>query len=475
MAYAGTDIIRNSSPIQQENTKHYIEILENCYDGAWFWENLGDSERFHATPRMKKRLGYSENAAIGDTRHWWFENIHPDDMPVLLAEREKYIINKEVNHCELYIRIRARSGEYITFFLQIHVIKDEQGHLVNGGGVFLDVSKHQKGHSSSTYNSDENTEREIRTCLSSILGSIEILKSGSLEETQRHCLDNMQESAEMIALTLKATPQTISNKNFSSDGDNKDHGHNVLNILLVEDNKINQEVLVGLITKIGDKIEVANHGLEALQMFDKNDYDIILMDINMPIMDGLTATRKIRETEKGRSIPIIAVTANTVISDRNNCIAHGMNDVVTKPVTKALLENMLNSYRNTLEIKTSVSPEVISEATVGFQYITLEAVEGLKEDLGYETLERLFTIYKRDAAVLIENLQTTNEQERHNTAHTLAGMSENLGIFGIGKISRSLMDLKESQGEEGNSLVKELTEKFQLALDEIDRYFEKSK
>ena len=105
------------------------------------------------------------------------------------------------------------------------------------------------------------------------------------------------------------------------------------NILLVEDNLINQKIVLLSLKGMVKNIDFANNGKEALEKFGTNKYDIILMDIQMPVMDGIIATKKIRETESSTNIqtPIIAITANALSGDRENYLAVGMNDYISKP------------------------------------------------------------------------------------------------------------------------------------------------
>lgn len=106
-----------------------------------------------------------------------------------------------------------------------------------------------------------------------------------------------------------------------------------VNLLLVEDNELNQKILFLGLKEYLKNIDFAINGKEALDMFGTSRYDIILMDIQMEVMDGLTATRKIREIEKSTNthVPIIAVTANALLGDKENCISAGMDDYISKP------------------------------------------------------------------------------------------------------------------------------------------------
>ena len=114
------------------------------------------------------------------------------------------------------------------------------------------------------------------------------------------------------------------------------------NVLLVEDNKINQTVARKLLEKQGCKVTIANNGVEALNTLQAGNFDLILMDCQMPIMDGYEATQKIRQS--GNNIPIIALTANAQNSDRDACLEAGMNDFLSKPFDPRLLYALINRY-----------------------------------------------------------------------------------------------------------------------------------
>ncbi|MDO9315664.1 MAG: response regulator [Burkholderiaceae bacterium] len=111
-------------------------------------------------------------------------------------------------------------------------------------------------------------------------------------------------------------------------------------VLLVEDNPVNQEVAGELLSSVGLTVEIASDGAQAVQLVLTRNYDLVLMDVQMPVMDGLAATRAIRE-RAGRSLPIIAMTANAFGEDRTECLEAGMNDHVGKPVDPVLLYGTL--------------------------------------------------------------------------------------------------------------------------------------
>jgi CheY-like chemotaxis protein len=120
-------------------------------------------------------------------------------------------------------------------------------------------------------------------------------------------------------------------------------------ILLVEDNLINQKIVVLSLKKLVKNIEIANNGKEALDKFGCSRYDIILMDIQMPIMNGIVATKKIREIEASSNThtPIIAITANALLGDKEECLAAGMDDYISKPFQiEVLIQKMKNLLKS---------------------------------------------------------------------------------------------------------------------------------
>uniref|UniRef100_UPI0025F876C2 ATP-binding response regulator n=1 Tax=uncultured Paraglaciecola sp. TaxID=1765024 RepID=UPI0025F876C2 len=121
-----------------------------------------------------------------------------------------------------------------------------------------------------------------------------------------------------------------------------------LQVLLVEDNFINQQVMIAILNELDIKVEVANDGLEALAMLDDQQsttFDLILMDCQMPNLDGYEATRRIRAGNVFNKIPIVALTANTMNSEREKCLDAGMNEYLTKPIDTDALKLILAKYQ----------------------------------------------------------------------------------------------------------------------------------
>jgi two-component system, sensor histidine kinase len=124
-----------------------------------------------------------------------------------------------------------------------------------------------------------------------------------------------------------------------------------LPVLVVDDNPINAKVACALLSRLGVKTEVANNGLEAIAAVEARDFALVLMDCQMPVMDGLEATRRIRALPAARNgVRIIALTASAMTDELDSCRAAGMNDALSKPVSLATLSRVLN-----VELQAAVS------------------------------------------------------------------------------------------------------------------------
>lgn len=243
-----------------------------------------------------------------------------------------------------------------------------------------------------------------------------------------------------------------------------------LHILLVEDNPVNQEVMRGLLELLGDEVTVANHGEEAISLFQTKKFDIVLMDLNMPILDGLSATQTIRTLPNG-AIPIIAVTANTFTGDQETCHQYGITRVLNKPVDKITLEQALQPYRLQINSVIEAPAEKPGEEspfllmpTILDQNTTLKA---LMNDLGKEKVIRLLDVYRNDALSLVTRIKNSSPRDSKNYAHTLAGMSENLGMRQVGKTARDIIGASENAPENLPILIQDLECHFQNSLTEI--------
>ena len=150
-----------------------------------------------------------------------------------------------------------------------------------------------------------------------------------------------------IDLTLeKQAPdgsQTIVRRRPPETRKKVERSNKALRILLAEDNPINQKVVTRMLQKLGHAVDWAKHGQEAVRMAGESEYDLVLMDVQMPVMNGFDATELIRAAEATHHLPIIALTAHSMAGDRERCLGHGMDDYLTKPIIFDELERLLET------------------------------------------------------------------------------------------------------------------------------------
>ena len=121
-------------------------------------------------------------------------------------------------------------------------------------------------------------------------------------------------------------------------------------VLVVEDNQVNQKVVTTVLRKRGFTVELANNGVEALELLERDDaFRLVIMDVQMPVMDGLEATRRIRLNPKWRNLPILAMTAHAMNGDREKCLSAGMNGYISKPVHPSHLISVMDEYMTAAE------------------------------------------------------------------------------------------------------------------------------
>lgn len=150
------------------------------------------------------------------------------------------------------------------------------------------------------------------------------------------------------------TPQRISETGTSRSPETGD-----IRILLAEDNAINQKVALSMLAKLGYSADVVDNGIEAIKALEASEYDLVLMDCMMPDMDGFEATAIIRDPASrvlNHHVPIIAMTANAIKGDREKCLEAGMDDYISKPVTKGILSETLQRWRNERGVANSDQP-----------------------------------------------------------------------------------------------------------------------
>jgi signal transduction histidine kinase/DNA-binding response OmpR family regulator/HPt (histidine-containing phosphotransfer) domain-containing protein len=247
-----------------------------------------------------------------------------------------------------------------------------------------------------------------------------------------------------------------------------------LRILVAEDNKVNQQLALRFLERMGYRADVAGNGLEAIQSLHRQQYDVVFMDVNMPEMDGLTATRRIcREWALALRPRIIAMTANAMQGDRDKCLSAGMDDYISKPIRveelvqslnqcqprfvetapMSLLEEVSSSEGMNNSVSANLSP---CEPHPSNDVINHEVLQAFRQTMGANALlflAQLISIYLEETPSLLQAMSTAVAQGdvggMQQAAHTLKSSSASLGAITLSKLCEQLERLGHSQSTVG--------------------------
>ncbi len=209
-------------------------------------------------------------------------------------------------------------------------------------------------------------------------------------------------------------------------------------ILIAEDNPVNQMVALRQLENLGYNADAVNNGSEALAALEKEDYDLVLMDCQMPELDGYEATREVRRLETGaQHTLIIAMTANAMKGDREKCLAAGMDDYIAKPFSRAVVAEVLDRWLSpatTGIIGPGQLAKVEAERSQVFRVLSRQTIIGLCElglSTGQDVLRRLITTFLEESPSLVEDIRKAFNNADTGAAaralHSLGGSAANLG------------------------------------------------
>jgi PAS domain S-box-containing protein len=284
---------------------------------------------------------------------------------------------------------------------------------------------------------------------------VEKVMAGSVYEKAHDYLLETEKSENIEG--VKETKQESNSKN--------------LKILLVDDNEINQQVTLGILDTMGYQSDIANNGLEALDALNQKSYDLIFMDCQMPEMDGYTATRKIRSSNKPYSkIPIIAMTANAMKGDKEKCLAAGMSDYISKPVDPDIIKNKLHQW-SSQAMEISVPP---GKQNVISTDIIWDNLGFMKRVMNNEMIaNKLIDLFKVDTPKTINQLEAAISSNKANDAgrlaHKLKGSVANIGGIDLADLAAKIEKAGRSENmEEVNVLWPQVREKYKKLLSCIE-------
>jgi two-component system sensor histidine kinase/response regulator len=236
-------------------------------------------------------------------------------------------------------------------------------------------------------------------------------------------------------------------------------------ILIVEDNELNQEVAMGLLEDGGFDVHIANDGKEAVEMVANNTYDIVLMDMQMPVMDGISATIEIRKDAKNKDLPIVAMTANAMQQDREKCSEAGMNDHVAKPIDpEELFGTLLRWIKPKQNMNFSAKLMPTTQSAVK-QDDDLPVIDGLDVELGlkrvigkkplyFNMLRKYVTNQANTSNQLREALATNDYETAERVAHSAKGVSGNIGASNLQAMAAEIEKMIHEKAANENMLAK---------------------
>ncbi|MFZ4619388.1 MAG: response regulator [Bacteroidota bacterium] len=241
-------------------------------------------------------------------------------------------------------------------------------------------------------------------------------------------------------------------------------------ILLVEDNEVNQDVAIEMLRRLGYDPDLAENGAQAMLKAKDKKYDLILMDCQMPVMDGFQATRGIRKLELPVSaVPVIAMTANAFQSDIDQCMNAGMSDHLAKPVSISMLRSILDKWLHNVK-DPAASVHSALPAGPELPVINDTFINELRSMINGNVDQWLEGIFKKFVGLTIEMIEAIREavkredtEEIHRLAHKLKGSSSSVGADRIAAIMKK-MDRRQSEVsmDENRSLLQELEKEFLL-------------
>jgi signal transduction histidine kinase/CheY-like chemotaxis protein len=238
-----------------------------------------------------------------------------------------------------------------------------------------------------------------------------------------------------------------------------------LKVLLAEDNSVNVEVATAMLQALGLEVLHAENGQQALEAVQDGGIDIVLMDCQMPIMDGMAATAEIRRREqqqgRTRQLPIIAITANALQGDRETCLAAGMDDYLSKPFTQQGLSDTLGRWvalprPATVHHADAPSPAPPPAPATTINHHALDAIRALSAQ-GEQLLERVINAFVGDTPAQLRQLraavQAGDTQAMRQAAHSLKSSSANVGADGLAQLCKQMEHLGRSEMTDGAATI----------------------
>lgn len=425
----------------------------------WVESEIGVGSIFHFTIVV-------EAAPDQKTPHTSFELFHLAHKRVLVVddnETNRRILQLQTQSLQMKPTLVASGAEALALIRQEVpfdlAILDMQMPEMDGLTLANEIRKYR-------------TEQALPLVMLTSLGSRAEVEDGALFAA---FLTKPIKSSQLYhALMSAIKAQPVSARKFKQQGQFKQNlgDEHPLRILLAEDNVVNQKVALAILNRLGYRADIAANGFEVLEALERQAYDVVLMDVQMPEMDGVAATHQIRQRWTQAKQPrVIAMTANALNGDREKYLEAGMDDYISKPVHIDELITALTKDRapSPAEQEPGISSPVLLE-TAGPPAIDPTILDEFGEMMGEEGPEmilELIDIFLADSPGLLTRLQIGSHQmdghEVRQAAHSLKSSSASVGALELSKMCQVL----ETMGRSGE--LDGVSEKFCLAATEYER------
>ncbi len=466
-------------------SKKIVELLNGSIGvesdkgkGSTFWFEL---------PFLKSAAGDAPEGLQDDTHQAVLVNTNPDLFKEIQAELKR-------------LDIPAHTTKSLQLAIDGIVSKRAMGESGKPILLFIDFDSNAKSFRQLSSRIEQNELEDVWTFVvstrSNIAGlnqltNVRMLPSPSLIENVLNKFSNAgqpsvdeAEQPDDVQLTGAVTP---TEEQASAEPVSTESVDGLLpTILLVEDNEVNLKVAEKLIDYIGFPFDVAHNGMEALEKAKENRYRMILMDCQMPVMDGYACTRRVREYEEANQLnrtPIIAMTANAMLGDREKCLAAGMDDYMSKPLNRYILEKTLKKWDpliqsaptpQTKEKQAAIVQESSGHFTINNKWLNTQVLSEVEEFMGDET-HSLLELFKQESPMLLRKMRKYLLENDFSgvkkIAHTLKSTSANIGANGLSYFCKKMEFAAVNQEKDKiEQLLDKIKKSYLLTIREIEKY-----
>ncbi|MBN1662410.1 MAG: response regulator, partial [Deltaproteobacteria bacterium] len=434
-----------------DSEEKYRTIVESLEDGYYEIDLRGNFIFFNDA--LCGMLGYERNAMEGIN----IKRFVDEENEKKIFDIFRTVLNSAHSINAFDSSIIRKDGAIRVVESSLSLIKDATNQPIGFRGISRDVTERKEAEAltqekmaaeAASRSKNEflaNMSHEIRTPLNSITGITELVLDAQLRPEQRE-----DPEAVKAALGLSADRQEITPKTRKP---LLQFGKQALHILVAEDTPFNQKFIQRLLTRWGLKATIVGNGIQAVKAAARQSFDIILMDVQMPEMDGFEAAVAIRKLESrtGRHTPIIAMTAHAMKGDRERCLAAGMDDYLPKPISSDALQNMIAELVPVAPGLSQPPANQKSEAPAATTFDKTALLKAFDNDWAF--FREAVDIFLSDFPQMVSRIETAvhsnDAHELHLAAHSLKGMVGNFQAQGPARAALALEEMGRNRKLDG--------------------------